>query len=215
MSVSEEAVGEVNSALVRGSKATTSKGKEKYLGEGEPHRTIAGFDPLSGGRVAQFGRKFHLKGDAATFLYKLVFLNEIPAHTTSTFSDGATESGHSEDSNASSAYVHEDWEEDEVGSRTKYVYRNFQEPGIVVNQLLLDWTSLSQSEIASGNADSSDTTTSGPSRPSRSAYVESDDESELEYTVFRQSENGPWHVVSGMNLEMQPTYSTLGKARKA
>ncbi|KAH7192927.1 uncharacterized protein B0J16DRAFT_411571 [Fusarium flagelliforme] len=193
-SVSEEAVDGMNSALVRGSKVATSKGKEKELGESESHRTIAGFDPLSGGRVAQFGRKFHLKGDAATFLYKLVFLNEIPAHTTSTFSDGTTESGHSEDSTTSSGYIHEAWEEGEVGSPAKYVYRNFQEPGRVVNQLLLDWTSLSESEIASGNADSQTTTTSAPSRPSRSAYVESDDESEEEYRVFRQGENGTWRA---------------------
>ncbi|KAJ4122916.1 hypothetical protein NW768_009905 [Fusarium equiseti] len=194
LSVSEEAVGEMNSALVMSSKVATNKGKEKELGENEPHRTVAGFDPLSGGRVAQFGRKFHIKGDAATFLYKLVFLNEIPAHTASTFSDGTTESGRSEDSTTSSAYVHEDWEEDEVGSPAKYVYRNFQEPGRVVNQLLLDWTSLSQSEIASGNADAHTTTTSAPSRPPRSAYVESDDGSEEEYRVFRQGENGSWRA---------------------
>ncbi|CAG7559366.1 unnamed protein product [Fusarium equiseti] len=194
LSVSEEAVGEMNSALVIGSKVATNKGKEKELGQDEPHRTIAGFDPLSGGQVAQFGRKFHIKGDAATFLYKLVFLNEIPAHAASIFSDGTTESGRCEDSTASSGYVHETWEEDEVGSPAKCVYRNFQEPGRVVNQLLLDWTSLSQSEIASGNADSHTTTTSTPSRPSRSAYVESDDESEEEYRVFRQGDNGSWRA---------------------
>ncbi|VZH87709.1 unnamed protein product [Fusarium fujikuroi] len=41
-------------------------------------RGRSGFDPLSSPSIAQFGPDFHRRGDAATFLYNLVFLNEMP-----------------------------------------------------------------------------------------------------------------------------------------
>ncbi|OBS19055.1 hypothetical protein FPOA_10779 [Fusarium poae] len=146
-----------------------------------------GYDPLAG-RVAQFGHQFHLQGDAATFLYKLVFMTEMVKHGTTPkvpSSSGATRGGlHTEsyysDDNYSDADGFHTGNDSNYGDETnvpeRYVYRRPEEPARVVNQLLLAWTSLSQSEIEKGIADEQPTTTQNSS--SKHAYVESDDESE-------------------------------------
>ncbi|KAF4443144.1 hypothetical protein F53441_11543 [Fusarium austroafricanum] len=133
----------------------------------------SGFDPLSSGRIAQFGRDFHKRGDAATFLYKLVFLNEYLAYGTSAERENADD-----DIRIQYRHRHSD-ESDEFGPRVRererstYPSRETQEPEKVVNRLLLEWTSLSESEIENGSADTRPKTTE---TRGRYTYVESEDE---------------------------------------
>ncbi|CAF3495021.1 unnamed protein product [Fusarium graminearum] len=156
-----------------------------------------GYDPLAG-RVAQFGQHFHLHGDAATFLYNLVFMTEVVQHgkaPRAPSSSGATRGGSNDDPSYYSDELYSDSDsytdtegfdkaDDSMNHRsglkipTRNVYRRPQEPARVVNQLLLAWTSLSQSEIEKNVADEKPTTTQ--SSYYKNAYVESDDESENE-----------------------------------
>ncbi|KAJ4246253.1 hypothetical protein NW762_013603 [Fusarium torreyae] len=115
--------------------------------DGESSRGRRGCDPLSG-KVAQFGRKFHIQGDAATFLYKLVFLNEIPARKPDVKEDDTSEEEEEEDA----CFLFET-DDSRTTVKPRRRYRDLQEPRRVVNQLLLAWTSLSESEIEKGHAD--------------------------------------------------------------
>jgi hypothetical protein len=133
-----------------------------------------GFDPLSG-RIAQFGRDFHLRGDAATFLYKLVYLDELTAYAPTAY-DGDSDQETDEDVYADSS---DDLRPRRVRSRipSRHVNPERQEPGRVVNQLLLAWTSLSENEIEKG---SSDAQPNARENSARQAFVVSDDEDEYE-----------------------------------
>jgi hypothetical protein len=194
---------ETNSALVRGSRAQQYSHPHVQFGDGtqgdfgededpENNRGRAvGYDPLAGGRIAQFGEHFHIQGDAATFLYKLVFMNEVPAYNTAPkvpSSSGATQGLHTESSYSSGDDLYSDTEDFDTADDSTP-----QEPGRVVNQLLLAWTSLSQSEIEKGVADIQPTATH--SATPKHAYVESDDESEDEHGKNpRGRSNWPDHV---------------------
>ncbi|KAF4951553.1 hypothetical protein FSARC_12884 [Fusarium sarcochroum] len=114
----------------------------------ESSRGRRGCDSWSG-KVAQFGRQFHIQGDAATFLYKLVFLNEIPARKPDV--NGDDTAGEEEEEDACFLFETDD---SKTTVRPRRRYRDLQEPRRVVNQLLLAWTSLSESEIEKGHADS-------------------------------------------------------------
>ncbi|SPJ79434.1 uncharacterized protein FTOL_07825 [Fusarium torulosum] len=133
-----------------------------------------GFDPLSG-RIAQFGRDFHLRGDAATFLYKLVYLDEVTAYTPTAYDEGSGQETE-EDAYADSS---DDSRPLRVRSRipSRHVNPERQEPGRVVNQLLLAWTSLSETEIEKGSSDSQP---NARENSARQAYVVSEAEDEDE-----------------------------------
>jgi hypothetical protein len=133
-----------------------------------------GFDPLSG-RIAQFGRDFHLRGDAATFLYKLVYLDEVTPYTPTAY-DGDSDQENEEDVNADSS---DDSRPHRVRSKipSRRVNPERQEPGRVVNQLLLAWTSLSKNEIEKG---SSEPQPNARENLARQAYVVSEAEDESE-----------------------------------
>lgn len=184
-----------------------------------------GFDPLSGGRIAQFGRHFHVQGDAATFLYNLVFMTEVvaykSAHETPS-STGATQGEHSEGSLYTDDDFHEtvsDVSDDSTRHRkgrvgtTRNVYRKPQEPGRVVNHLLLTWTTLSQSEIEKGTAGSLQPSTN--KRSPKVAYVEDAYESEDERMNNRGSRANWFDQVSNSFAQtLSISHSILGTSLK-
>jgi hypothetical protein len=186
---------------------------------------IEGYDPLAG-RVAQFGQHFHLQGDAATFLYKLVFMTEMVKHGTTPkapSSSEATRGGLHTESYYSDDDPYSDTEGFGTGDDSSYgyepkvparnVYRRPEEPARVVNQLLLAWTSLSQSEIEKGVADEQPTATHSSS--SKHAYVESDDESEGEHVKSSQGKyNWPHRVSHDCNPNENSTVVFLQFSRK-
>lgn len=133
-----------------------------------------GFDPLSG-RIAQFGRDFHLRGDAATFLYKLVYLDEVTAYPPAAY-DGGSGQETEEDVCSDSS---DDSRPRRVTSKipSRRVNPERQEPGRVVNQLLLAWTSLSKNEIEKGSSESQP---SARENLGRQAYVVSEAEDDGE-----------------------------------
>ncbi|KAF4981975.1 hypothetical protein FZEAL_2321 [Fusarium zealandicum] len=102
-------------------------------------------------KVANFGHHFRLRGDAATFLYKLVFQDGTGANIRTPDHDDIYEAS----INGSSMR-----EESEFGGPVRYASRpthrnpTSQEPAKVVDQLLLEWTSLSQSEVEQGSSKS-------------------------------------------------------------
>ncbi|KAF4473762.1 hypothetical protein FAGAP_12903 [Fusarium agapanthi] len=154
-------------------------------------RRRTGFDPLSGHSIAQFGPDFHRRGDAATFLYNLVFINETPvkgapdesSHLKDTGSDDKAEVRHQHRHSEDLYDEYYDNENKEVPrDRVRFKDTKPQEPGRIVNRLLLAWTSLSESEVekgkpvnqpdksrAFGERDSSDSEESlyGPEEPER------------------------------------------------
>ncbi|KAG4274926.1 hypothetical protein FPRO04_08934 [Fusarium proliferatum] len=148
--------------------ATDDKDEEGISSEAEDRvsqrRRRSGFDPLSGGSIAQFGPDFHRRGDAATFLYNLVFLNEIPvkgapnqsSHLRHPGSDEKEELRHrNRHSNDLYDDEYRDPENNESpGERVRCKDPKPQEPGRIVNRLLLAWTSLSESEVEKGKPDS-------------------------------------------------------------
>lgn len=146
-----------------------------YYSEDEGRGREQGFDPLSG-RVAQFGRHFHIQGDAATFLYKLVFMDEVPAR------NHMPGSHTYHDSDGEGVSVYSDESDDDSGNHERRVrvhaYRKPEEPTKVVNHLLLTWTSLSQGEIERGSADKNQPSTN--KSPPKGAYVEDASSSEDE-----------------------------------
>lgn len=122
-------------------------------------RRRSGFDPLSGGSIALFGPDFHRRGDAATFLYNLVFLNETPVNGASADESYLTETrngGNMEERKRHRRLDDSDDSEHNGTSRrerVKFRSPKPQEPEILVNRLLLSWTSLSESEVEKGRAD--------------------------------------------------------------
>ncbi|KAI3587873.1 hypothetical protein IWW34DRAFT_797858 [Fusarium oxysporum f. sp. albedinis] len=122
-------------------------------------RRRSGFDPLSGGSIALFGPDFHRRGDAATFLYNLVFLNETPVNGASADDSYLTETrngGKMEERKRHRRLDDSDDSEHNGTSRrerVKFRSPKPQEPEILVNRLLLSWTSLSESEVEKGRAD--------------------------------------------------------------
>ncbi|KAM0245938.1 hypothetical protein ACHAP5_005089 [Fusarium lateritium] len=143
----------------------------------EPQRGRGtGFDPLSG-KIAQFGRDFHLRGDAATFLYKLVYLDEVTTYAPTPYNGDSAEETEEDMYSDSSDDSRPRGVKSKIPSRQVNPER--QEPGRIVNQLLLAWTSLSEYEIDKG---SSDAPSKARESPARQAYVvsEAEDEDELE-----------------------------------
>ncbi|KAF5001169.1 hypothetical protein FGRMN_1193 [Fusarium graminum] len=134
----------------------------------------AGFDPLSG-KLAQFGRDFHVRGDAATFLYKLVFQDEETPCAPTIDHQGETNDGNTYGRYRDELGIERSYQ-NRSRSSTKYVTHEPQEPSRVVNQLLLTWTSLSQDEIEKGTAEPKPDTKENP--PKHTAYVESESEDE-------------------------------------
>ncbi|KAM0300231.1 hypothetical protein ACHAPM_006542 [Fusarium culmorum] len=185
----------------------TQECNDDYWGYKNNHGRATGYDPLAG-RVAQFGQNFHLYGDAATFLYNLVFMTEVVQYGKAPQVPGSSDATREGSQDESPYYSDDDFSTDTEGldkadvsinhrDRSKLtprnVYRRPQEPARVVNQLLLAWTSLSQSEIekdvadeedAADDKDDKDVTDDKPietqSSYSRKAYVESDDESDTQ-----------------------------------
>ncbi|PTD09459.1 hypothetical protein FCULG_00007432 [Fusarium culmorum] len=164
----------------------TQECNDDYWGYKNNHGRATGYDPLAG-RVAQFGQNFHLYGDAATFLYNLVFMTEVVQYGKAPQVPGSSDATREGSQDESPYYSDDDFSTDTEG------LDKADEPARVVNQLLLAWTSLSQSEIekdvadeedAADDKDDKDVTDDKPietqSSYSRKAYVESDDESDTQ-----------------------------------
>ncbi|KAF4950298.1 hypothetical protein FGADI_8281 [Fusarium gaditjirri] len=130
----------------------------EYEERASRHRRSSGFDPLSGRSIAQFGPDFHRRGDAATFLYNLVFLNEIPGNGAPDENSYLREAGNHEKTEVRYRHRHlddsEDSEHNGASRQERMTFRDPQpqEPGRIVNRLLLAWTSLSESEVEKGKA---------------------------------------------------------------
>ncbi|RKK26184.1 hypothetical protein BFJ66_g228 [Fusarium oxysporum f. sp. cepae] len=143
-------------------------------------RRRSGFDPLSGGSIAQFGPDFHRRGDAATFLYNLVFLNEIPVKGAPDQSSYMRDTGSDEKIEVRYQHRHSDDSDDSEhngGRRERVRFRDPkpQEPGRIVNRLLLAWTSLSKSEVEKGKADN---------QPDKSRAFGESDSSDSEESLY-------------------------------
>ncbi|KAF5265737.1 hypothetical protein FOXYS1_3440 [Fusarium oxysporum] len=143
-------------------------------------RRRSGFDPLSGGSIAQFGPDFHRRGDAATFLYNLVFLNEIPVKGAPDQSSYVRDTGSDEKIEVRYQHRHSDDSDDSEhngGRRERVRFRDPkpQEPGRIVNRLLLTWTSLSKSEVEKGKADN---------QPDKSRAFGESDSSDSEESLY-------------------------------
>ncbi|KAF5555507.1 hypothetical protein FMEXI_1487 [Fusarium mexicanum] len=148
------------------------------------HRRRSGFDPLSGHSIAQFGPDFHRRGDAATFLYNLVFLNEIPvrgaqgesSHPRDTGSDGQAEERYQYRHSDDLYNEYHDYENNEAPrDRVRFKDPEPQEPGRIVNRLLLAWTSLSESEVEKGKPDN---------QPDKSRAFGESDSSDSEESLY-------------------------------
>lgn len=156
-------------------------------------RRRSGFDPLSGGSIAQFGPDFHRRGDAATFLYNLVFLNEIPVKGAPDQSSYMRDTGSDEKIEVWYQHRHSDDSDDSEhngGRRERVRFRDPkpQEPGRIVNRLLLAWTSLSKSEVEKGKADN---------QPDKSrAFGESDSSDSEESLYGPEDPEKTWRKVS-------------------
>lgn len=162
-------------------------------------RGRSGFDPLSGRSIAQFGPDFHRRGDAATFLYNLVFLNEMPvkgkpdqnSHLRDIGSEEKTEVRYrhrrSDDLYDDEYYDSENYE----GPRERVRFQDPkpQEPGRIVNRLLLAWTSLSESEVEKGKPDNQ--------ADKSKAFGESDSSDSEESLYGSEDPDTTWRRVSG------------------
>ncbi|KAL7765673.1 hypothetical protein ACKLNR_003589 [Fusarium oxysporum f. sp. zingiberi] len=164
--------------------AIDDKDEERISSEDEVRvyrrRRRSGFDPLSGGSIAQFGPDFHRRGDAATFLYNLVFLNEIPVKGAPDQSSYMRDTGSDEKIEVRYQHRHSDDSDDSEhngGRRERVRFRDPkpQEPGRIVNQLLLAWTSLSESEVEKGKADN---------QPDKSRAFGESDSSDSEESLY-------------------------------
>ncbi|RKL21573.1 hypothetical protein BFJ68_g1885 [Fusarium oxysporum] len=164
--------------------AVDDKDEERISSEDEVRayrrRRRSGFDPLSGGSIAQFGPDFHRRGDAATFLYNLVFLNEIPVKGAPDISSYMRDTGSDEKIEVRYQHRHSDDSDDSEhngGRRERVRLRDPkpQEPGRIVNRLLLAWTSLSESEVEKGKADN---------QPDKSRASEESDSSDSEESLY-------------------------------
>ncbi|KAM0355143.1 hypothetical protein ACHAPU_001004 [Fusarium lateritium] len=143
---------------------TLDQGQE---GEESSRGRSTGFDPLSG-KLAQFGRDFHVRGDAATFLYKLVFQDEETAHEPT--ADDHSYGGYRDELDVAKSHL------SRRRTSTRYMTHEPQDPSTVVNQLLLTWTSLSQYEIEKGTSEPQPDAEEKPKK--HTAYVESESEDE-------------------------------------
>ncbi|KAF5608413.1 uncharacterized protein FSUBG_4631 [Fusarium subglutinans] len=148
------------------------------------HRRRSGFDPLSGHSIAQFGPDFHRRGDAATFLYNLVFLNEIPvreaqgesSHLRGTGSDDQAEERYQHRLSDDLHNEYHDYENNAAPrDRVRFKDPKPQEPGRIVNRLLLAWTSLSESEVEKGKPDN---------QPDKSRAFGESDSSDSEESLY-------------------------------
>ncbi|KAF5974957.1 hypothetical protein FBULB1_7584 [Fusarium bulbicola] len=148
------------------------------------HRRRSGFDPLSGHSIAQFGPDFHRRGDAATFLYNLVFLNEIPvrgaqgdsSHLRDTGSDEKAEERYQHRQSDDLYNEYHDYENNEAPrDRVRFKDPKPQEPGRIVDRLLLAWTSLSESEVEKGKPDN---------KPDKSRAFGESDSSDSEESLY-------------------------------
>ncbi|RTE84192.1 hypothetical protein BHE90_001221 [Fusarium euwallaceae] len=107
----------------------------------------------SNGKVVQLGHNFRVRGDAATFLYNLVFQNQSPSP-----GDAKTENSSSEEEGWT-GLTSEDSEQESRYS-TRHASRpprerpTPQEPEKAVDNLLLKWTLLSEREIEKGASES-------------------------------------------------------------
>ncbi|PNP78181.1 hypothetical protein FNYG_08498 [Fusarium nygamai] len=148
-------------------------------------RNRLGFDPLSGGSIAQFGPDFHRRGDAATFLYNLVFLNEIPgkgapdqsSHRGDTWGDERMEVRYRH-RRSDDLYDDDYFDPQKDGDRrVRVTFKDTkpQEPGRIVNRLLLAWTSLSESEVEKGKPDN---------QPNQSRAFGESDSSDSEESLY-------------------------------
>ncbi|KAF5644882.1 uncharacterized protein FTJAE_2636 [Fusarium tjaetaba] len=161
---------------------TSSEGEERV----SRSRRRSGFDPPDGGSIAQFGPDFHRRGDAATFLYNLVFLNEIPvkgvpnpgSHLRDTGSDEKTEVGYRYQQ-SNDVYDDDPFDYENNGGpleRARFKNPKPQEPARIVNRLLLAWTSLSESEVEKGKPDN---------QPDKSKAFGASDSSDSEESLYR------------------------------
>ncbi|KAF5722978.1 hypothetical protein FMUND_2335 [Fusarium mundagurra] len=204
--LSASEIGEAHSALALSVKDPTrperrytvpaidDKDEEGIYSEDEARmsrsRRRSGFDPLSGGSIAQFGPDFHRRGDAATFLYNLVFLNEIPvkgtpnniSHPRDTGSDEKTEVqyGHRQPKNLYDDEYYDYENNGGPGERVNFKDPKPQEPGKIVNRLLLAWTSLSESEVEKGDPDY---------QPDKSKAFGESDSSDSEESLYEAEKN--------------------------
>ncbi|CVK97529.1 uncharacterized protein FMAN_11568 [Fusarium mangiferae] len=148
-------------------------------------RGRSGFDPLSGRSIAQFGPDFHRRGDAATFLYNLVFLNEMPVKGKPDQSSHLRDIGSEEKTEVRYRHPHSDdlYDDEYYDSgnkegpreRVRFKNPNPQEPGRIVNRLLLAWTSLSENELEKGKPDN---------QADRSKAFEESDSSDSEESLY-------------------------------
>ncbi|KAM0415931.1 hypothetical protein ACHAPT_013084 [Fusarium lateritium] len=112
----------------------------------------------SNGKVVQLGHNFRVRGDAATFLYKLVFEDQ------SSSSDETKEGSESSEEEGWTGLTSDDSEQESRYSK-RHASRPVrerptpQEPEKVVDNLLLKWTLLSENEIEKGTTDSKPTET--------------------------------------------------------
>ncbi|KAI8677752.1 hypothetical protein NCS55_00493000 [Fusarium keratoplasticum] len=107
----------------------------------------------SNGKVVQLGHNFRVRGDAATFLYNLVFQNQSPSPGDAKEENSSTEEEGwtgltSEDSEQESRYS------TRHASRPPRERPTPQEPEKAVDNLLLKWTLLSEREIEKGASES-------------------------------------------------------------
>ncbi|KAF4470436.1 hypothetical protein FALBO_2666 [Fusarium albosuccineum] len=158
--------------------------------EASSRRRKRDFDPTTH-KVANSEHRFRVRGDAATFLYTLVFQGEAPGQGTS-----------KDTSDDTSASDEEDWSEvlsdnSEPRIRVRHTKRYVPEqererpsprkPAKVVDQLLLKWTLLSEREVEEGISESKEKDEEGCREISR--YLRPDDE--LEQYMRRSSRSNP------------------------
>ncbi|KAI8720052.1 hypothetical protein NCS52_00449600 [Fusarium sp. LHS14.1] len=107
----------------------------------------------SNGKVVQLGHNFRVRGDAATFLYNLVFQNQSPSPGDAKEEHSSTEEEGwtgltSEDSEQESRYS------TRHASKSPRERPTPPEPEKAVDNLLLKWTLLSESEVEKGASES-------------------------------------------------------------
>ncbi|RSL44670.1 hypothetical protein CEP53_011118 [Fusarium sp. AF-6] len=107
----------------------------------------------SNGKVVQLGHNFRVRGDAATFLYNLVFQNQSPSP-----GDAKTENSSSEEEGWTGLTSEDSEQESRYSarhaSRPPRERPTPQEPEKAVDNLLLKWTLLSEREIEKGASES-------------------------------------------------------------
>ncbi|KAF4997535.1 hypothetical protein FDECE_12065 [Fusarium decemcellulare] len=164
--------------------------RPRHDNEASSRRRKRDFDPTTH-KVANSGYSFRVQGDAATFLYKLVFQDEEPGQGASKDTSDETTGSDEEDWSD----VLSDNSEPQVRIRHTKRYVPGQErerpspkePAKVVDQLLLKWTLLSEREVEEGISESKEKDEEGCREISR--YLRPDDE--LEEHMRRSSRSNP------------------------